>query len=190
MLEKLNQTVIRLSFSGWGFLLLFAGFLGSLQTLLWLGDRFLVQAGGNLPFDLQNSLTVEQMFAQLEHYTREAFYLYYVFAAVDVVFPLLGGLFLGAIWAFSLRQAKPKWYEIGIQKNLFAFALLGTLFDWVENLGLLAVILAWPERLHNAAIIAVNAKQLKLITLYASQGIAVTLLLFAAVMWLTRRLKK
>jgi len=189
MLESLNQYIIRCSFSFWKILLIFIGFAGSLRALMFIGDKFAINAGGHLPFDLQNSLTTEQMFIQLTEYTPQAVTLYYVFTAVDYFFPLLAGLFLATIWAFVLRHTLPRWYEIGLQKNLFLLLLVPALLDWLENILLLSAILMWPETPQNVAEAAVTAKQAKLATTLLAQGSTALIILTGLFIWARNRLK-
>ena len=117
MMNFLNQLIIRISKSGWLYMIVFAGFFATLQALLRIGDRFPERAAGAVPFDLQNQLTAEQIFTQLTGYTDEAFRLYYVFTSIDYFFPLFAGFFLGATAAFLLRHSLPRWYSIAEQKN-------------------------------------------------------------------------
>ncbi len=181
MLELLNQFIVRCSFSLGGFVLLFVGFAGSLRTLLYIGEKFQPHAAGALPFDLQNSLTTDEIFSQLAGYSDKAYDLYYVFTAIDYFFPLFAGLFLATIWPYVLRHSLPRWYEIALQKNLFVLLLIPTLFDWLENISLLTVIVAFPNELNSAADAAVIAKQIKLATTYLAQASTLLIMLTAVV---------
>ena len=69
-MNALNQFIIRISKSGWQYVLVFAGFFGTLQALLRIGEHFPEHAADAVPFDLQNQLTVEQIFTQLAGYTE------------------------------------------------------------------------------------------------------------------------
>ncbi len=186
-MNALNQFIIRISKSGWQYVLVFAGFFGTLQALLRISEHFAELAAGAVPFDLQNQLTVEQIFAQLAGYTEEAFRLYYFFTAIDFFFPLFAGLFLGATIAFLLRHSVPRWYAIAEQKNLFVLFLLATLFDWLENITLLSVIAGYPNELSTIATLAVAAKMGKLAFVFLFQGLALLLLIFCAGKWLARK---
>jgi hypothetical protein len=186
-MNALNQFIIRISKSGWLYVFVFAGFFGTLQALLRIGQRFPELAAGAVPFDLQNRLTVEQIFAQLAGYTEEAFELYYIFTAIDYFFPLFAGLFLGATAAFLLRHSLPRWYSIAEQKNLFVLFLLATLFDWLENIAVLSVIAGYPNELSTIATLAVAAKMGKLAFVFLFQGFTLLLLIFCAGQWLVRK---
>jgi len=183
----LNQLIIRISKSAWLYIIVFAGFFGTLQALLRIGQRFPELAAGAVPFDLQNRLSVEQVFAQLAGYTEEAFELYYIFTAIDYFFPLFAGLFLGATAAFLLRHSVPRWYLIAEQKNLFVLFLLATLFDWLENITLLSVMAGYPNELSSIATLAVAAKMGKLGFVFLFQGLVLLLLVFSAGKWLARK---
>lgn len=186
-MNALNSVIIRISKSGWLYVFVFAGFFGTLQALLRIGQRFPELAADAVPFDLQNRLTVEQIFTQLAGYTEEAFQLYYVFTAIDFFFPLFAGLFLGATVAFLLRHSLPRWYAIAEQKNLFVLFLLATLFDWLENITLLSVMAGYPNELSTIATLAVAAKIGKLTFVLLFQGLTVLLLIFCAGLWLARK---
>ncbi len=190
MLEAINQFIVRCSFSKVKFAALFIGFFGSLRALLFIGETFKVHANGAVPFDLQNELTSEQIFAQLANYADEAYTLYYVFTAIDYAFPLLAGLFLATIWAFVLCHCLPSWYEKFLQHNLFLLLLIPTVFDWMENVTLLTVILAYPEPLYGVAEAAVIAKKIKLATTVTAQASTLLILLTGAVIWLRRRFSR
>ena len=183
----LNQLIIRISKSAWLYIIVFAGFFGTLQALLRIGERFPERAAGAVPFDLQNRLTVEQVFTQLAGYTEQAFELYYLFTAIDYFFPLFAGLFLGATAAFLLRHSLPRWYAIAEQKNLFVLFLLATLFDWLENITLLSVMTGYPNELSSIATLAVAAKMGKLAFVFLFQGLVLLLLIFSAGKWLARK---
>lgn len=184
MMNFLNQLIIRISKSGWLYVIVFAGFFATLQALLRIGDRFPERAAGAVPFDLQNQLTAEQIFTQLTGYTDEAFRLYYVFTSIDYFFPLFAGFFLGATAAFLLRHSLPRWYSIAEQKNLFVLFLLATLFDWLENIALLSVIVGYPNEFSTVAVLAVFAKIGKLGFVFLFQTFILVLLLFSTGKWL------
>ena len=186
-MNALNSVIIRISKSGWLYVFVFAGFFGTLQALLRIGERFPKLAAGAVPFDLQNQLRVEQIFTQLAGYTEEAFQLYYVFTAIDYFFPLFAGLFLGATAAFLLRHSLPRWYAIAEEKNLFVLFLLATLFDWLENITLLSVMAGYPNELSSIATLAVAAKMGKLAFVFLFQGLVLLLLVFSAGKWLARK---
>ena len=186
-MNALNSVIIRISKSAWLYIIVFAGFFGTLQALLRIGQRFPELAAGAAPFDLQNRLSVEQIFTQLAGYTEEAFQLYYVFTTIDFFFPLFAGLFLGATVAFLLRHSLPRWYAIAEQKNLFVLFLLATLFDWLENITLLSVMAGYPNELSSIATLAVAAKMGKLAFVFLFQGLSLLLLIFSAGLWLARK---
>ena len=176
MMNFLNQLIIRISKSGWLYVIVFAGFFATLQALLRIGDRFPERAAGAVPFDLQNQLTAEQIFTQLTGYTDEAFRLYYVFTSIDYFFPLFAGFFLGSTAAFLLRHSLPRWYSIAEQKNLFVLFLLATLFDWLENITLLSVIVGYPNEFSTMAMLAVFSKMGKLGVVFLFQALTLVLL--------------
>ncbi|MGI9290374.1 MAG: hypothetical protein ACR2QG_03745 [Gammaproteobacteria bacterium] len=191
MLTKLNRFIINASISWKMFLLVVAGQAATMGVMMgYVNQQFPAESGGNLPFDMQNDLTVEQIFSQLESYTDKAFELYTIFQIADYVFPVVAGLVLAIICAFGLRNTSEKFYTVAIEKNLFIYILIPTLFDWLENLSLLCVVVGWPEKMSNAATIAVIAKQGKLGTLNISFAVAGILLITGLIGWTRNQTRK
>lgn len=162
MLSAVNRFIVDCSRSWWKTLLLFAGQTACLLSLMRIEQGFPAIASGARPFDMQNDLTVAQVFEQLAGYSEQAFSDYYLFQAVDYLFPLLAGLFMAAIFSFALRHAAPGWYEFAVSKNLLILLLAATLFDFLENLNFLRVVVSWPDQATLAAQLGVMAKQAKL----------------------------
>lgn len=113
---------------------------------------------------------------------RSAFIMF--FTSIDYFFPLFAGFFLGSTAAFLLRHSLPRWYSIAEQKNLFVLFLLATLFDWLENITLLSVIVGYPNEFSTVAVLAVLAKIGKLGFVVLFQTLTLVLLLFSAGKWL------
>ena len=189
MLSRINGFIIACSLSWWKFLLLFVATIATMGYLQAVTAKFPAITAGDIPFDMQNNLTVEQIFTQLEGYSEAAFSLYATFQAVDYFFPIFASLFLASICAFSLRTASPDFYAIALRKNLFLLLLIPAAFDWLENINLLWVISRWPEQSQTAAALAVIAKQGKLATLYIDWAASSLLLTWALVAWLISRTK-
>lgn len=189
MLRALNRLIIRVSGSGWLFALTTVLAFGSLALLMQIGEAFPAVAGGAQPFDLQNELTPDEVLGQLPGYTAEARRLYLQFTAIDFLFPFAAGLFLAAIAAFSMRHGFPAPYGWLTARNLLPILMLGTLFDWCENVAAVSAIYAWPDTSAALASALVTAKKLKLTLVIASQLLAALLLLAAAASWIGRSLQ-
>jgi hypothetical protein len=188
MLSALNRLVIRVSGSPWLFIAVTAVMAASLFALLRIGETgFPPLAGGAQPFDLQNGLTTSQLLEQLPAYTDATRRQYLQFSMIDFVFPLAGGLFIAAVSAFGLRHSFPRAYAALDARRLLPLFMIGTLFDWCENVAALTAIFAWPDTTPAMASAVVIAKRLKLACVFVSQGIALLLLVAAAVRRLARR---
>ena len=105
----------------------FALQLGSFFWLRLLGSRFAGVTNGLEPFDFQNRLTAEAMYAQLPAYTQASRYLYRWFAGVDFLFPALASLFLALLLAWALRSFEARWSERLLRWHAPALLLLVTL---------------------------------------------------------------
>lgn len=177
----LNNLIIRISKSWqWtlGLFLLTGACLAGLTNLG--GESFEAKSGGHQAFDLQNNLTSTQVYEQLATWTDAAKQAYYAFAAVDFVFPLVAGLFLAGVIAFALRHGIPAAYDWLVARRLLPVLMLGTLFDWFENLFALTAVSSYPAEMPAVAGGLVLAKQLKLACVFGFQGLAVLLLVAAA----------
>jgi len=187
MLKAVNGFIVNCSESWWKILLLFLGQMATMQGLNAITGRFPGITAGDIPFDMQNDLQPGQIFEQLAGYTDQAFSDYYLFQAIDFVFPLLAGLFLASLFTFGLRHAAPGWYVFVRARNLLVLMLLPVLFDYLENVHMLWVVSVWPEQVEIAAQLGVAAKQAKLATLFTAFGLTGLALLAALARWLGRR---
>jgi hypothetical protein len=187
----LNRLIVRTSSSAWLFVGTLAVTFATLRSLTHIGRvLFPPEAGGSEPFDLQNFLTSEQVLAQLPTYTDRAHQLYYAFTAIDYVFPFAAGLFMAATAAFCLRHSFPAFYATLNARNLLPLIMLGTLFDWCENVAAITAIAASPGTTATMAIAVVTAKKLKLGFLVVSQVLVALLLVVTAVLAIARAVRK
>jgi hypothetical protein len=183
MIGKLNNFIVDCSKSWWKFLLLLIGQGSTITLLNNITAKFPAVTDNHIPFDMQNTLTSEMIFAQLESYTPEAFNLYGWFQAVDYLFPVFAGLMLAAAGTFALRHAFPGIYAKALDNGVLWLWLLPSIFDWLENLNFLRVVTAWPDQAGTAASLGVAAKMAKLGSMgvvFAAVGL---LLLIAAGRW-------
>jgi len=186
----LNRAVIRFSQSAGLFLLASVVAFGVLGLVFFpINIAFAELTGGLQPFDFQNDLTVEKIFAQLPRYTEPVRQLYIAFAYADYFFPFFASMFLAALSAFSLRHLSPGAYEWINARNLFVVFFLGCAFDWLENLFALIVIFSYPEKMAVAANLLVLSKAGKLTCVMIFQGVTWLLFALAVLKWLGGVLK-
>ncbi|MGI9330952.1 MAG: hypothetical protein ACR2QB_09590 [Gammaproteobacteria bacterium] len=180
-----SDLVIRFSRSWRLFLLAAVVTFGSLYLFIGvIQPRFEALTGGAVPYDLQDELSVEQVYTQLATYSADARQLYYVFSAIDFAFPFFASLFLAAITAFSLRYLWPAAYQwLGTHK-LWWLLLIPAVFDWAENIFALTVIINHGQELRGAAAAMIYAKMGKLTLVTLSQILGWGLLLLATVKWI------
>jgi hypothetical protein len=184
MVGKLNNFIVDCSKTWWKFLLLLAGQGSTIAILNNITAKFPAVTDNHIPFDMQNELTSEMIFAQLKSYTPEAFNLYGWFQAVDYLFPVFAGLMLAAAGTFALRHAFPNLYTTALGKGLLWLWLLPSIFDWLENLNFLWVITAWPNQAGIAAGLGVASKMAKLGSMGIVFALVGLLLLVAAFRWI------
>jgi hypothetical protein len=138
-------------------------------VLLMLAGEAFRDVTGFDPFDLQNSPTADEIRAQLASYPDAATGRYLVFAAIDVVFPLVGALLLASVTAACVRRASPGVYGRALRSHLFLLFLVPTLFDWTENVFAVWLVVAGDPASDFAVDALLLAKSAKLITLVVSQ---------------------
>ena len=170
MLGRLQELILRISRTWWLYLIVLALFIGSLRAITRIGDLFPTYAGGAAPFDLQNDLRIDQVYAQLAGYTPQARELYYAFTLIDYAFPFFAGLFITATVAFALRNSLPRLYEALVTRKLLLLLMVATAFDWLENVTALSTIVLYPTEVSWLPTLLVVAKKGKLATLVVSNG--------------------
>jgi len=179
-----NDLVIRTSKSPWLFVNSAVFAFGSLAFVFFnINVAFEATVGAPM-FDFQNSLTSEQIFAQLKNYDESMRALYHAFLFVDFYFPFFAGLVMAAAGAFAWRYLMPIRYEAIRARNLFALFLIPTLFDWGENIFALTVVNAWPDELGWAATGLVLCKKGKLAGVMFFQAVVFASLALALLKWL------
>jgi len=172
MRTLLQPLILRVSSSALPFVLTGLLAVGSLLWLQALGAR-IESLTGFLPFDLQHRLSLSDIEQQLPAWNAPARRVYYAFAALDFVFPLLASLFLAAACAFLLRYGWPLTYARLVSGHWLPVLLLPALFDWLENISALLLLLAGPEPLWPAALLLIGAKWLKLLSIATVQVLTV-----------------
>lgn len=133
----------------------------SFTILFALEDQFEALTGMPV-YDTQNALTTTQIREQLPLYQGEALNAYLRFAAFDFVFPLVSAVFIAVVCTLLLRLNRLKIAQTLLRWRLPLVVLLITLFDYLENVFLLAVLAAAPAPDTALMNIALVFKQLKL----------------------------
>jgi hypothetical protein len=145
----------------------------SFRVLFALEDEFEAVAG--VPtFDTQNDLTVATLLAQLPRYEGAARAAYGWFAAFDWIFPFISALFLAVLWAWLLRTNPLSLAQRLLRWNTPVWVFAVTLFDWLENMSLIAIVYGGVT---SSAMVetAIVWKQLKVAGLTGSAAITVLL---------------
>ena len=189
MLNRLQDLVIRTSRTWWLYLGVVILFAGSLLSLLRIGEMFTAHAAGNQPFDLQNGLSAAEVYPQIATYTQAARNLYHAFTLIDYAFPFFAGLFVAATAAFALRNSLPQWYAVLAARKLLPVFMLGTMFDWLENIAALSAISLYPAETGWLPVLLVLVKRLKLVCVMTGQAAMLLLLVYAAGNWLAAKFR-
>lgn len=179
-LDALTDVVERISRSWKAVLVVALLFVIAFGLLMAAAAAFSEVSADLDPFDLQNRLTGDDIRAQLALYTDDSAVRYLGFAAVDLLFPLVGALLLATVTAACLRTAAPRFYERVVGSNLLLLFFVPTLLDWTENVFAIWLVVAGEPASSFAIGGLVVAKTLKLLTLTAAQLLTAA----AVVAWL------
>lgn len=187
MAAAIQRLIVHLSTSGTGYILVLVLAVGSFTLLARIGAAFPAVAAGAPPFDLQNGLVAGDVYRQLAGWTPAARPLYFVFSAVDCVFPLAAGLLLAATITFCLRYSAPRACTRLADRTLLPLLLVPTACDWLENGLAVAAVAMFPEGPAWLPAALVAAKRAKLAGLAVVQPLMAGLVLYAAGRWLLSR---
>lgn len=156
------------------------------QWALFRADGVFARISGYPTLDTQNGLTVQGAVDQIRSYAAEAVQAYELFAVIDYLFPLAGGLFQSATLLWLLRVANrstprriPEWTCL--------LLLLPVVFDYVENIFLAAAVATEGASIFIG--VALVAKSLKLASLILSGALTVAVLIYTAAVVSRRRIR-
>lgn len=190
MLRALQDQVLRISRTGWLYLVVTALAIASLLVLQQIAAAFRPLAGGMDPLDLQHTLAASEIYPQFAGYEPGARDLYLRFALIDLGFPLFSGLFLAATIAYALRSSAPGVYQRLADRRLLLLPLLGTVFDWAENLAVLTALVRYPVESGALPALIVAAKRAKLACVTGFNLLMLGLLAYAAVRYTAARFRR
>lgn len=163
-MRAINNLLIAISKKWWAVLLVIVCNFASFGILFGLEDQFEAITGVPV-YDTQNELTAELLREQLPLYTGAARDAYLRFAAFDFVFPLVAGIFVAVVWTLLLRFNRWRFAQRLLLWNLPLFPLLGTGWDWLENVSLLTILNAGSAPSQSLIDTALLFKRLKLLWL-------------------------
>ena len=182
-LSPVMQQWIQIAGLGWPVIVALGLQLAFFRLLNRTGKRFSQVSANHEAFDFQNKLTAAEIYEQIRDYTTESKRLYNRFFVIDFFFPLFASLFLSLLWAVLLPRPESSVYQQLLRWNAPLFAFLPALFDWGENVCFVVIINRYPKVMPRLAQVAVIFKRLKLITLFATIGITLLLLVVTLIMW-------
>ncbi|MGE0583001.1 MAG: hypothetical protein AB7P31_12830 [Steroidobacteraceae bacterium] len=163
----------------WATALLAVAIVWMMRRLLDLSAKLKVVTGYDA-FDIQSDLGIEDMAAQLAHYTPEAVRLYSTFSSTDFLFPFASALFWAALLAWGLRRARPQLYAAGTWQRHLPWLFIGCAFDWVENVANAWVVGRYPPMHTGVASLALIAKYAKVTAVSAAAVLALAFVLWGA----------
>lgn len=135
------------------------------------GYGILDLGGGANLFDDRGSYTPARAYTIISHYGQAGIHRYYGILVADIFFPITLGLFalLSLLWALKRIAPRRQW--------LYLLALVPpayTLADWMENLGIVTLLLNYPEPLPQVATLTNFLREIK--GMLASSSLVLVLL--------------
>jgi len=140
--------------------------------------------GGVGILDMEVFYTPEQAYAFLAAMGDggRAFELTHI-VPLDLFVPFFYGLFLSTFISWLLHRwlpAESRWHRLNV------IPVIGALFDYLENLGIVAMLLAWPAEMYSVAQITMAATLLK----FGFSVLAGIVVLGAIAGWIMTALRK
>jgi hypothetical protein len=122
------------------------------------GYGILDLGGGANLLDDRGSYTPARAYSLIAHYGSTGMHYYYRLLIADCFFPPIFGVFtlLGIVWALTRLAPQPRWPYI-----LVYVPLAYVLSDWVENTGIVAMLLHYPHKLYTVASVTNWARAIK-----------------------------
>jgi hypothetical protein len=185
MLDRLLQMIQRLA-NGRAILILLAAVI-ALRVIMGIpNDPFglnahLIRLGGAAILDMQIGYTPDDAYALLEALGAEGRQAYAaMLLGGDMLFPISYSLLFAAIAAWFLVRVVPPdhWAQ-----KLSLIALIGGISDIAENLSILTMIFAFPQRLDGVAWFSSLVK----VTKFGSAAVGAPLILILVTMFVWRR---
>lgn len=182
MVTRFSNQLVRLA-TGRNLLFLFLLFLLTTSVIFPLMSSLIEDPAGELEkIDTKLYYTSAELYEILDAYgdqNRRVYALSHLTA--DVLFPLVYAFFFGLLIAYIFQRAfsKDSWVQ---RLNLVPFLLL--IFDLIENVSVVILLLAYPTQLEGLARFAGIITNLKWIL----AGITVVLPVAGGVVWLYRSL--
>lgn len=133
------------------------------------------------PLDLRLSYSADDAYAVIGALTPDARRLYAIVElSIDMIYPVVYAFFFFVLvrWLLGKIPAQPKWLE---RAALVPFAAM--LFDWLENIGIVAMIARFPDRPGALAPLSSAMTTLK----WVCFGLMLALVLYAAARWVISR---
>ena len=180
MLNRLQQLIQRLA-NGRAVLILLAAVVMGLPNDPFGLNPHLARLGGAAILDMQIGYTPEDAYALLEALGTDGRQAYATMLLIgDTLFPISYSLLFAAIAAWLLARVAPP--DHWIQK-LSLIALIGGISDIAENMSILTMIFAFPQRLDGVAWFSSLIK----ITKFGSAAVGVPLIVIFAAMLAWKR---
>jgi hypothetical protein len=150
-------------------------------VLSWAGAQIAAYSGGVGPIDLQFSYTPDTVYSMVAAYGEEGRSFYRMIdLTVDVVYPIVTLLLFAGLIIFTYSRAFP---DRPALKNLALVSVVGTLFDFLENAGVVTMLSIYPNRIDIIAQLSSLFTTAKWIFAVGGMGIAAV----GLVAWLIKR---
>ena len=180
MVTRFSNLLIRLA-NGRTLLILFLLFILTTSVIFPLMSSLIEDPAGELEkIDTKLYYGPAELYEIMEHYGDQGRQVYALsHLTADVLFPLVYAFFFGLLIAYIFQRAfsRDSWNQ---RLNLVPFLLL--IFDLIENVSVVILLLAYPTELEGLARVTGMVTSVK----WMLAGITVALPLVGAAVWLFR----
>jgi hypothetical protein len=130
-----------------------------LMILPWAAERFAAYSGGGQPLDVSFGFSPAEAYATLDALGPDGRTFYLVFQLTgDVAWPIISALFLSTLLAWLFARGLPATSPL---HRLVMVPFLVLAADYAENVGIIALILAYPQQLNGVAQLTSALQTLK-----------------------------
>lgn len=135
------------------------------------------------PLDLRLSYSADEAYTVISSMTPEARWLYRtVEMSVDMIYPVIYAFFFFLlVQRLIANTAPPRWLE---RATSIPFAAM--IFDWLENVGIIAMISKFPDGMERIAPVSSAMTTLK----WVCFALTLALLFYSAIRWVISRFRR
>jgi hypothetical protein len=153
-----------------------------------IAPKFQDATDGLRPFDLNFGISADTMYRDLPSYTPRSRSLYVWFAVADFIYPAAAAGFFALLWAWMFNKTSVPLHDLLIRRGVLVIPFLFAMTDWLENIGFLIVVFAYPQEYRAIGTLSGTLKGIK--PFVEIIIVLLTLVFVASTLWALKRRKQ